>query len=72
MENIVNHNKIALLQIIFALIFAAAILLSSYLLNGTQYVQHKDTVMFLLIALWFVPFTFLARKEKKTKCKSGV
>ena len=67
-----NKKKIAVFQISIALVFATAILLSSYLLEGTLYAKHTDTVSFLLIAVWFVPFTFLAQKERKTKCRSEI
>jgi len=60
-----TNNKIALLQIGVALFFAAAILLSSYLLGGTQYEHNSDTVTFFIIAIWFIPFSFLAKEANK-------
>jgi hypothetical protein len=65
-----NPKKIALLQIATAIFFAAAMIASSFLLKNMQFEQHSKTVILLLIAVWFIPFTFLAQKRKKAKCKS--
>lgn len=63
-----NTNKIALLQIGIALFFATAMIVSSLLLTDTPYRQHSDTVIFFLIALWFIPFSWLAKKKEKVNC----
>ena len=60
-----NTNKITLLQIGIALFFAAAMILSSLVLIGTQYEQHSDTVTYFQTALWFIPFSWLAKKTTK-------
>ena len=52
-------KKAASLIIAISLLFAAAIILSSYLLNDTQYEQHSQTVVYLLIALWWIPYSIL-------------
>lgn len=59
---------IALLQIGIALLFAGAILLTNYLMNGSE---HTETVTFLIIGLWFIPFAYLVKlesKNRKTRC----
>ena len=48
-----------------SLFFAAAILISSYLQKNTQYEQHSDTVMYILIALWFITNSILSRMRRK-------
>lgn len=40
------------LNIVIALIFAGAILLSSWILRDTE---HALTVTYIIIALWFIP-----------------
>ncbi len=54
-------SKYALLNIVISIVFAVAIILSSYLLKNTEYVQYSDHVTYLLLALWFVPFSFFSR-----------
>ncbi len=50
--------------IIVSLIFAVVIALSTSVFAGTG---HSQTIVYLLIALWFVPFTLLiqARNQKE-------
>ena len=57
----------ALLNILVALIFAVAILFADSLLAGSE---HSDTVKYLLIALWWIPFSFLSTCTKcaATRC----
>jgi phosphatidylserine synthase len=59
-----SNNKINFLQIGIAIFFAAAIILSAYLMKGSE---KSDTVMFVLIALWFIPFLYLSRLAKKNR-----
>lgn len=59
-----SNKKINILQIGIALFFAAAIILSTYLMKGSE---HSDTVMYLLIALWFVPFLYLSKLAKNNR-----
>lgn len=56
-------NRKAKLQLVIAIVFAAAILISSKLLAGTGY---GSTVMFLLIAAWWVPYSALNAAEGET------
>ncbi len=55
-----NPKKASTLIIVISLLFAAAIILSSYLLADTQYEHLSQTVMYLLIAIWFIPYTLLS------------
>jgi hypothetical protein len=57
-----DRKKIAILQIGIALFFASAIIVSSLLLSNTAYQQYSETVTYFLIALWFIPFSWLAAK----------
>jgi len=49
----------AVLNIVVSLIFAAAIIISGRMLKGTD---HGQTVTFLLIAAWWIPFTWLTHR----------
>lgn len=63
-----SKKKISALQIGIALLFAGAILLTSFLMNNTE---QSGTATFLLISLWFIPFSYLVkigRKNRKTNC----
>ena len=51
-----TQKEIAYLQICLALVFAGAILVSSWLLGDSG---QRNTVVFLLIAAWWVPFSAL-------------
>jgi hypothetical protein len=59
-----SNKKINFLQIGIALFFAAAIILSNYLMKGTE---HSDTVMYLFFALWFIPFLYLSKLANKNR-----
>ncbi|KAA3613846.1 MAG: hypothetical protein DWQ05_16355 [Calditrichaeota bacterium] len=63
-------NKNAVLLIIISIVFAALMILVSYILNGSPYGQHAETVNFLLIALWFIPFNLLSSRRKKCARKT--
>ncbi len=57
-------RKANLLNIVISLLFAAAILFSGFLLEGSE---HKQTMTYLLLALWFIPFSFLSGFAAKKK-----
>jgi hypothetical protein len=57
-----TRKQSAVAIIAVSIFFAIAILISSYLLAETD---HGDTAMFILIALWFIPFTYLSAKASK-------
>ena len=59
-----NPKKAATLLIIISLIAAAAIMFSSCFLDGRD---TSQTVMFLIIAVWFVPFTWLSARAAGKK-----
>ena len=55
-----SPKRASTLIIVISLIFAAAIIVSTYLLVDTQYEQYSQTVMYLLIAIWFIPYSLLS------------
>ncbi|MBP1908514.1 hypothetical protein [Methanolobus bombayensis] len=60
-----NSKKAVFLDIAISVFFALAIIISDFLLEGTQYGQ---IAMYILIAMWFIPFVYLttaAVKEDK-------
>ena len=59
-----NSKKASLSLIIISLVAAAAIIVSSYLLEGSD---SSQTVTFLIIAVWFIPFTWLAARAGNKK-----
>ena len=63
-----SNKKNAVLQLGIALLFAGAILLTSYLMKGSEY---SNTATFIFIGLWFIPFSYLVKiksKKSKTTC----
>jgi hypothetical protein len=63
-----SSKKVAILQIGVALLFALAILLSSYFIDSSE---QSQTVTTILIGIWFVPFSYLVKmksKNRKTTC----
>jgi len=63
-----NSKKASLYLIIVSLVAAAGIMFSSFLLDGAD---SSQTVMFLIIAVWFVPFTWLASRAADKKSSGG-
>ena len=55
----------ALQLILVSLFFAAAILVASYLMKGTEY---GDTATYVLIAIWFIPFSYLCAATQRKPC----
>lgn len=55
-----SARTVTVLQIIFALVFATAIIVSALLLK-----DESDTAMYLLVALWWIPFSFLSSRGKR-------
>ena len=62
-----NPKKAAFLIILISLLFAAAIILSSMYIDDKGSAQ---TVTFLLIGLWWIPFSYLAAAAGKRSLKS--
>jgi hypothetical protein len=52
-----DPKKAAFLNIVISTIFAVAVVVSDSLLEGTQ---HNQTVLYTLIALWWIPFMLLS------------
>jgi hypothetical protein len=57
-----NPKKAKSLLIIVSLIIAIAMIISSYFLADTG---HSQTAVFILIAIWWIPFTYLTRVSKR-------
>ena len=60
-----NIKNTGLLHVVTALIFAGAIMYSSWILGDSE---HSETITLIIIALYMVPFTILSgctgKKEK--------
>jgi hypothetical protein len=50
-------------NVLVSLTTAGLILLSSYLMGGTEYEKYADAVMFTLIGLWFIPIAFISARD---------
>ena len=59
-----NFKSPAVLLIIVSLVAAAAILVSSAFLG-----EKSDVAMFIIIAIWWIPFSILAVHGKNEKSK---
>lgn len=60
------------LIILVSLAFAAAMLLTSFFMADSP---HRETVVFLLIAVWWIPFTYLSARSAprcRSRCKELV
>ncbi|MFK7802450.1 MAG: permease prefix domain 1-containing protein [Anaerolineae bacterium] len=70
LSHLMNPKKLAVLIIVISLAFAAAIILAAYIVPP----EYNQTVMFFLIAIWFIPYAWLTaaavRKEEKDLSKS--
>lgn len=66
-----SPEKAGLLLILVSLFFAGAMMLSSHLLKGTGI--DSQNVSHWLIALWFIPFSYLSVKgstgRKRARCR---
>ena len=60
-----NATKIALLNILLSLAFAGVMIISGYFLEGTSW--DRKEVTYLLMALWFLPFSYLSSKAGMAK-----
>lgn len=59
-----SPQKATLSIIIVSIVFAAAMIISSIFLADKAYSQ---TVILLLITLWFVPFAYLTKVKKENR-----
>lgn len=64
-----DPKKAGFYQIVTSLVFAAAILVTAYLLKDTGY---GPTVMFILIGLWVIPFSIINASSKGNGAKSEI
>lgn len=64
MERFLVTEKTSVLIIVISILFAAAILLSSYVLDGTPYEQ---TAIYTLIAAWLISSSVLCKKRATAK-----
>ncbi|MGB0389538.1 MAG: hypothetical protein ACPGWR_32355 [Ardenticatenaceae bacterium] len=55
-------KKATLSLIMVSLLFAVAIVISSYIFADTE---HSQTATFILIAIWFIPFAYLTQKTQE-------
>ena len=63
-----DSKRISQLQIGIALIFAGIVFLLGILMKGSE---HYQTIIFVLFAIWFVPFSYYEKiktKNSKTNC----
>ena len=56
-----TKKQIQYLNIIIALVFAAAILLTAWVTAGA----YKDTITWILVTLWLIPFFYLSNYAKQ-------
>ena len=61
-----NKKTKAYINIGISILFAAAILISSSIIEDKN---NSNTMMYLLIAIWFVPYSYLNMESKKCKIK---
>lgn len=60
-------KRVALIQIGLALIFAGIIILVGFVNNNSS---ENDTIIGIIIAIWFIPFTYLLKAgDKKINSK---
>lgn len=57
--------NIAVAMIFGAAIFGAAIMIITSAMAGTQFDRYTETVMYSLIALWIIPFSYLSVLAKR-------
>ena len=63
-----NKPKVAAVKLILiSLAFATMILFSSWLMRGFE---HRMTVTYLLIALWWIPFSYYSIPDRR-ECFCG-
>ena len=65
-----SPKSAAAMNIFISVACAIGILFSTWILEHSSYAEYAQTVMYLLIAVWFVPFSYLsaiANKEREHK-----
>ncbi|MBL4659418.1 MAG: hypothetical protein JKY19_03610 [Alcanivoracaceae bacterium] len=59
-----KNSNLKRLNIVMALLFAIAILIAAYVFKNNEY---KQTIIFLIIAVWIIPFNYLTVKINNSK-----
>lgn len=59
-----SPRRASVLLIAISLLFAAAMIAAAWFLRGSE---HAQTVVFLLIAVWWVPFSVLSSASTATR-----
>jgi D-alanyl-lipoteichoic acid acyltransferase DltB (MBOAT superfamily) len=57
-----NYKKARVVNILISIFFALAMLISSYFIADKDL---SETVIFILIAIWLVPFLYLSKKIQR-------
>jgi hypothetical protein len=66
-----SPQQAARLNIFLSLFFGAAIVISTFLIELSPLEEHSQTVMYILIAVWFVPFSALSAASGKDDKSAG-
>jgi hypothetical protein len=64
-----NEKKASRLNIITSIIFAVTMISIALILKDTEYNKYSETAVFLIIALWFIPFSYFSRFTRD-KCEA--
>ena len=67
-EAILTPKKLAALNIGVSLIFAAAILVANFFFKDSSY---DETITYSLIAVWWIPFSWLTAMTQRANQKAG-
>ena len=59
-----KNSNLKRLNIVMALLFAIAILIAAYVFKNNEY---KQTIVFLIIAVWIIPFNYINVKINNSK-----
>ncbi|MBT5876210.1 MAG: hypothetical protein HOH43_22475 [Candidatus Latescibacteria bacterium] len=62
-----RSHTAAFLNIAVALVFAGAIMMTTSALSGTQFDEYTEIVMYSLIAVWIIPFSYLSVLAKRAQ-----
>lgn len=57
-----NYKKARMVNILISIFFALVMLISSYFIADKDL---SETVIFILIAIWLVPFLYLSKKIQR-------
>tara|TARA_R110002050_G_C8837823_1_gene505728 strand:+ start:101 stop:280 length:180 start_codon:yes stop_codon:yes gene_type:complete len=57
-----NYKKARMVNILISIFFALVMLISSYFIADKDL---SETVIFILIAIWLIPFLYLSKKIQR-------